>query len=57
MPGLSPLPGAVHAIVYHKNVKKYTLICEAFFTEKTEKQLRLLDGFAIIAGITWISMA
>ena len=57
MPGFSPSPGAFHAIVYHENVKKYTPICKAFFTEKNEKRLLLLDGFAIIAGIIWIRMS
>ena len=36
MPGRSPAP-ALTNIVYHKTVKKYTLICKAFFTEIVEK--------------------
>ena len=37
MPGRSPLPGAIRLLVYHKNGKKYTSFCEAFFTEIPEK--------------------
>ena len=55
MPGKSPTR-CLSKVVYHKIVKKYTFNCEAFFTEKMEKWLRLLVGFAIIAGIVWISM-
>ena len=53
---VKPVPGAGEYSITQFREKVYNFFA-VFFTDLTEKELHLLAGFAIIAGIVWISVA